>query len=252
MPISPATTRQGDDVTEWTDLRPFAATIQPTEQVLVVAAQNGGKSTLVATLTLDVPTLVAIDGKGQMTLPRSRTVELRQYPTVPDDRRVWERDIRRALAYRDGEGETNRVILRPHHLDTEGFDAHDAIFRAIYDRRGTVLWIDEIGATGATANRSQPWLRALTARGRTRGIGLWTCSQSYYGMFPAILRRNASYTLFGVLEAEDAATIRRDGIEIANSIRPRTGRFVAYAAGEREPYRLHLPIPDRLRGWKAP
>ena len=235
----------------YTDLRPFTAEIAHNAQCLVVAAQGGGKSTLVATLTLDVPTLVAIDGKGQMTLPRARIVDLPKYPTDPDALHRWNTDLRRALAYRDGK-DTDRVILRPHVLDTEGFDAHDAIFRAVYERRGTSLWIDEIGATGATANRSQPWLRALTARGRTRGIGLWTCSQAFYGMFPAILRRNASYTMFGVLEAEDAATIRRDKIELANSIRPHTGNFLVYTAGVREPERLHLPIPDRLRGWRAP
>ena len=235
----------------WADLPAFDHEIAGNAQVLVVAAQGGGKSTLVATLTLDVPTLVAIDGKGQLTLPRSRIVDLPKYPDEPEARRAWAERLTRSLAYRDGK-EPDRVILRPHPLDMEGFEAHDAIFRAVYARRGTILWIDEIGATGATANRSQPWLRAITARGRTRDIGLWTCSQSFYGMFPAILRRNASYTLFGVLEAEDAATIKRDRIEIANGIRPRTGRFVVYAAGEREPYRLHLPIPDRLRGWKAP
>lgn len=238
-------------MTAYADLRPFTAEIAASAQVLVVAAQGGGKSTLVATLTLDVPTLVAIDGKGQMTLPRSRIVELAKYPSDPDALAKWNADLRRALAYRDGR-ETDRVILRPHVLDTEGFECHDAIFRAVYERRGTLLWIDEIGATGATANRSQHWLRALTARGRTRGIGLWTCSQAFFGMFPAILRRNASYTLFGVLEAEDAATIRRDQIEIANTIRPHTGNFLVYTAGVREPERLHLPIPDRLRGWRAP
>ena len=237
----------------WESLNPFTAEIAANAQVLVVAAQGGGKSTLVATLTLDVPTLVAIDGKGQMTLPRSRIVELPKYPANDDGGQMgrWVDILTRALAYRDGK-DTDRVILRPHVLDTEGFEAHDAIFRAVYARRGTVLWIDEIGATGATANRSQPWLRALTARGRRRGIGLWTCSQAFYGMFPAILRRNASYTLFGVLEAEDAATIRRDKIELANSIRPHTGNFLVYTAGVREPERLHLPIPDRLRGWRAP
>jgi hypothetical protein len=235
----------------WDDLRPFAHTISPGDQVLVIAAMGGAKSTLVATLTLGVDTLVAIDGKGALRLPRSRIVELPKYPGNPEARAAWERDMRRALDYRDGR-EPDRVVIRPHVLDIDGFDVHDAIFHAVYDRRGTFLWIDEIGATGATPARVQPWLRALATRGRTRPVSVWTCSQSAFGLVPAIMRRNATYTIFGPIEPWDARDIPYRGIDIATTLPRKRGRFIVYVAGERDPYRLYLPIPPALHTWKAP
>ncbi len=236
----------------WRDLRPFDHTIEGSDQVLLVASTGGAKSTLVATLTLGVSSLVALDEKGALRLPRSRLVELPSYAATltkaePD---AYLDRVRAALRYRDNE--TNRIVLRPHDLDVDDFDAHDDIFHAVHERRGTILWIDEITATGATAQRSQRWLRALSARGRTRPVGLWTCTQAPYGITPPILRRNATYLIVGPLDPEDVADIHRPLIELAETLPPKSGRFLVYAAGEREPYRLYVPIPDVLKGWHAP
>ncbi len=237
---------------QWRDLRPFDHTIEGSDQVLLVASTGGAKSTLVATLTLGVSSLVALDEKGALRLPRSRLVELPSYAATvtkaePD---AYLDRVRQALRYRDNE--TNRIVLRPHDLDVDDFDAHDDIFHAVHERRGTILWIDEITATGATAQRSQRWLRALSARGRTRPVGLWTCTQAPYGITPPILRRNATYLIVGPLDPEDVADIHRPLIELAETLPPKSGRFLVYAAGEREPYRLYVPIPDVLKGWHAP
>lgn len=233
----------------WSSLRPYTDDIPRDSQVLLVSATGGAKSTLAASLLLREPSLVAIDAKAALVLPNARIVELPAF--VPDEPERYYGDVRAALAWREGH-ESNRVILRPHVLDAEHFDAHDAIFRAVYERRYTVLWIDEIGATGATPQRVQPWLRAISSRGRTRGIGLWTLTQAPFGMYPAILRRNANLTIVGALDPSDVADIPRPRIEIAETIPRKSGRFLVYVAGEREPYKLYVPIPPALRGWKAP
>lgn len=240
-----------DEAGPWRELRPFTHTIDIGDQVLIIAAMGGAKSTLAATLTLDVPTLVALDEKGALRLPNSRLIELPRYSADGPGREAWERQLRAHLRYRDGK-ETDRVVIRPNVLDVDGYDAHDAIFHAVYERRGTLLWIDEIGATGATPQRVQPWLRALGSRGRTRPVSVWTCSQSAFGLVPAILRRNATYTIFGPIEPWDARDIPYRGIELATTLPRKRGQFLVYVAGEAEPYRLHLPIPPRLRTWRAP
>lgn len=240
---------------EWARLRPFDRTIEASDQVLLIAATGGAKSTLVASLTLPVDSLVAIDEKARLTLPRARIVEL---PSRAD-REASEPGgylvtLRGALAWsRNGRArESHRVILRPHVLDVDDYAAHDDMFHAIYDRGHTITWIDEITATGASALRIMPWLKAISARGRTKGLGLWTCTQAPFGLTPGILRRNAKYLILGPLDPDDVADIHREGVELATAIPPGTGRFIVYAAGEREPYRLHVPIPPQLRGWKAP
>lgn len=233
----------------WASLRPYAEPIPSDAQVLLVSGTGGAKSTLAATMTLRVPSLVVLDDKAAMTLPHARVVELPPY-NADEPERYYD-VVRAAIAWREGH-ESNRVIVRPYVLDVEAFDAHDAIFRAVFERRHTVLWIDEIGATGATPQRSQPWLRAISARGRTRGVGLWTLSQAAYGMVPPLLRRNATLTILGSLDPDDVKDIPRPGVEIAESIPRKSGKFLVYVAGEREPYRLYLPIPPALKGWRAP
>jgi hypothetical protein len=200
-------------------------------------------------MTLRVPSLVVIDDKGSLTLPHARLIELPAYNADEPER--YYGAIRAGLSWREGH-ESNRVILRPYVLDAEGFEAHDAMFRAVFERRDTVLWIDEIGATGSTPQRSQPWLRAISARGRTRGVGLWTLTQAAYGMVPPILRRNATHTIVGSIDPDDIRDMPRPGVEIAETIPRKSGRFLVYVAGEREPYRLYLPIPPALRSWRAP
>ena len=236
-------------MTAWDDLPAFTGTIDGTDQVVCVAGTGGAKSTLVATLTLPVGSLVAIDDKGALHLPRAREIELPKYDRENPD--AYLGAVTRSLAWRDG-AMANRVILRPHALDVDDFDAHDLIFRAIYTRGETFLWIDEITATGATAQRAQPWLRALSSRGRTRGIGMVTCTQSPFGIMPPILRRNATYLILGSVDPQDVRDLNREGADIATTIPRKTGRFVVWTAGDRQPFRLYLPIPPALAGWRAP
>lgn len=236
----------------WRALRPYMGIIDGSDQVLLVASTGGAKSTLVATLTLHVQSLVALDEKGALRLPGARLVELPERASLvsKDAPGAYFEAVARAIAYRDDV--PSRIVLRPHVLDVDDFDAHNDIFHTIYDRPGTILWIDEVSATGATAQRAQRWLVGLSSRGRTRPVGIWTCTQSPWGMTPPIIRRNANLTIFGSLDPDDAVGISRPGIEIATTIPRKSGRFIVYVAGEREPYRLFVPIPDRLKGWKAP
>ena len=244
-----------DPARTWAKLAPFRATIDASDQVLVVAATGGSKSTLVASLTLPVDSLIAIDEKAQLTLPRARVVELpARAPMERAEPGSYLEHVRRAIAWSKAgqDRPSHRIVLRPDVLDVDEYAAHDDIFHAIYDRGHTITWIDEISATGASAFRIMPWLKGISARGRTRGLGLWTCTQAPVGLTPGILRRNARFLILGPLDPEDAAAIHRERVEIATTIPPKTGRFIVYVSGEREPYRLYVPIPPALRGWSAP
>lgn len=218
---------------------------EPNDQIFVVAGTGGGKSTLLATLTLDLPRLVAIDGKGSLTLPGAEVIELPQFGS-----QGFDSALERAFRWRN-HGKM-RVILRPHPLDTQNLACHDVIFAALYDQGPVFVWIDEISATGATASRCPPWLLALSARGRTRGIGIATCTQSAFAMTPLILRRNARFTLIGCSDAQDLAGIKREGIEAAAEIAPKSGTFLLYEQGVIPPKVLRFDIPPALKGWQAP
>ena len=235
----------------WRSLVPFGSPIDGSDQVLLIASTGGAKSTLAATLTLHTPSLVAIDEKARLTLPGATVVELPRYDHDDSGGSAFRSALQTALRWRpDDEG--NRIILRPYVLDIEDFDAHNDMYQAVYLRGHTLLWLDEITATGATAQRSQPWLRAISARGRTRGLGLLTLTQAPFGLTPAILRRNATYIIFGPIDPQDLDGINRERIEIAAELPRKSGLFLVYRAGERDPYRLPLPIPPALTHWEAP
>ena len=260
----------------WESLRPFEADIAPDAQVLIIAGQGGAKSTLTATLLLDSPSLVALDSKGRLTLPRARTIEL---PAFAEHRPGYLPGDSAAVVAYDGavagalklpgprtsrwvrlrgmsdpnDPASKRLILRVHPLDVDDAVVHDRIFRAIYlTRPDTITWVDEITGTGASAQSTPRWMRALTARGRTRGQGLWTMTQSPFGLVPPLIRRNADLIIIGSIDRADARGLPFDGAEIAAAIPRKTGRFIVYVSGESEPYRLFVPIPRELKDWKAP
>jgi DNA helicase HerA-like ATPase len=242
-------------VTAWEDLPEWTGPLESTDQILVVAATGGAKSTLLATITLDVSSLVVIDDKGAMALPRSRLVQL---PPWADGERdplradTFNRAVRDGLAWRDHTKAFNRVIVRFDPADVENVAAHDVVFWSIFSRGDTVCWVDEISATGATAQRAPAGLRAISARGRTRGVGLITASQRPFGLTPGIVRYNATYLIIGPVDPDDIKDLHREGVEIATTLPRKRGRFLLYVAGEQSPYRLFVPIPPALRGWKAP
>ena len=252
--VANAQTRPTEPPPEWSALPDFAERLPllASDQVLLIAGTGGAKSTLAATLTLRVPSLVAIDEKSRLTLPGATVHELPPFDHDDDaGGSAFRQALTDALRWRPPE-QGNRVILRPYVLDIEDFAVHDAIYQAVYLRGHTLLWIDEITATGATAQRSQPWLRAISARGRTRELGLITLTQAPFGLTPSILRRNAAYVIFGPIDPDDTGDLRRESIELATRLPLKAGYFIVYPKGERTVYRLRLPIPAGLRTWEAP
>lgn len=242
-------------MTAWEDLPEWTGPIGHTDQILCIAATGGAKSTMLATITLDVDSLVVIDDKGAMALPRARLVQLPAWADIERDplrASEFSRGVREGLAWQDHQKGSNRVIIRFDPADVENIAAHDAVFWAIFYRGHTLTWIDEISATGATAQRSPAGLRALSARGRTRGCGLITASQRPFGMVPGIVRYNATFLIVGPVDPDDVKDLHREAIEIATTLPRKRGQFLLYLAGEARPYRLYLPIPPALRGWTAP
>ena len=67
-----------------------------------------------------------------------------------------------------------------------------------------------------------------------------------------ILRSNASYLIVGPLDPEDTKGMTRPGVGLATRLPRKRGLFLVYVAGERDPYRLYVPIPAQLARWQAP
>jgi hypothetical protein len=215
--------------------------IESGNQIILIASTGGSKSTLVASLVVNAASLIAIDSKGELEFPNTLVVDL---PSIDD--KDFIRVLDRAIF------ENARVIIRPHILDLETIDVYDQIFFRIYARENVVVWIDEIGAIAKTSTVFPKWLAGCSNRGRTRGITLFSCSQAPYGQLPMCLRRNSTYSIFGVLMPSDVENLPYPDIDATLDIPIKSGKFVIYQTGIQGAKSLYVPIPKELKEWRAP
>lgn len=86
--------------------------------------------------------------------------------------------------------ETKKIIYTPDFEDmTE--ETYNDFFKWIYLRGNTILWIDELMSIGSV--QSYPIeLKRLATMGRSKGVGVWSCTQRPSGI-PAIVPANITY-----------------------------------------------------------
>lgn len=86
--------------------------------------------------------------------------------------------------------ETDKIIYVPD-FDEQNEENFDMFFRWIFERGNTILWIDELMSV-ASANRCPRQLHRIYTQGRSKGVGVWACSQRPSGI-PTIALANSQY-----------------------------------------------------------
>lgn len=137
-------------------MRPLE-TISPgwTDRAAFVGQTGSGKTTLAHEVCRLRPWVVAFDPKGMLDWPDYQ-VHTRLEPLTKDKH--------------------PRLIYRPTFEELDDAATVDASFEWIYERRNTVLYVDEIFAY-AESDASPWYLRACLTRGRERGISVYIASQ---------------------------------------------------------------------------
>ena len=215
------------------------------DQIIIMGGTGSGKSTLAAILVHQEKRVVIIDAKHRWTLPGFQIVKLPPFVSPS-----FGPALRKALAW---SSKPKRIILRLAPEDVFEEDPHEAIFAEVYRTKDWIVVIDEVAATGASAGHCPKNLKILSALGRTgANVTLISCSQRAFGLLPLLLKDNASWTLFGTTEAQAIQGIKREGIEQAVSIQPKTGVFLCYHQGHSTPYLFRAELPKELQGWEAP
>ena len=86
--------------------------------------------------------------------------------------------------------DTKKIIyVPPYEEQTE--DNFNQFFAWIFERGNTILWIDELMSIG-TSSRYPRELGRLYQQGRSKGVGIWACSQRPSGV-PLIATSSTSY-----------------------------------------------------------
>lgn len=86
--------------------------------------------------------------------------------------------------------DTKKIIYVPDY-DEQTLDTFNKFFRWIFERGNTVLWIDELMSIG-TVQSFPKELGRLMQQGRSKNVGVWSCTQRPSGI-PSCVPSNCSY-----------------------------------------------------------
>ena len=88
------------------------------------------------------------------------------------------------------EVETKKIIFVPDY-ENQTIADFDRFFKWIFDRGNTILWVDELMSIG-TVNSFPKQFGRLMTQSRSKGIGVWCCSQRPSAI-PSIAMANSDY-----------------------------------------------------------
>lgn len=201
-------------------------TIEPNKHVLICGMTGTGKSYLCENYLRTYKYVVKLDTKDETGERRSEGKSpwsgLREGKDFTVVHRLEDLD----------EVETDKIIFVPDY-DEQNEDTYNQFFRWIFERGNTILWIDELMSIG-TVNSFPRELGRIMTQGRSKGVGVWACTQRPSGI-PSCVPANASYFfVFDMSLPQD----RKKLVETTGMVKmfeyPKGYNFWYYKMGERE------------------
>lgn len=202
------------------------------KHVLVVGATGTGKSYLAEQYLKGYEYVIKLDTKNE-------TAERYRDGLSPWDGLEEGKHFTVVYRFEDlEEVETTKIIyVMPFEEQTkEGFDQ---FFNWVFKRENTIVWIDELMSVG-TVNSYPISLGRLYQQGRSKGIGIWSCSQRPSGI-PSIAPANSNYIFcFNLyLKADRKRMVDATGMDELDTL-PEGHNFWFYKMGDRQPTKAVL------------
>lgn len=173
--------------------------IKPNEHVFIGGRTGTGKTWLAKKYLTNYEFVVALDTKGMLVQdwtepgPKELTVVTR----LADLEKV----------------KTPKIIYQPT-WDEMTFDHYNAFFFWIYQRRNTIVWIDEAMSVCPNPMKIPDGYRACLTRGRQLNIGVWSLSQRPSGLPQVILSEATHFFVFDLSLPQD----REKLVEITGAV----------------------------------
>jgi len=162
--------------------------IKPSEHVFIAGKTGTGKTWLTRKYLAGYKNVVCLDTKG-----------VTPWPEVKSDVTIITKlsDIDRV--------ETPKIIYRPIANEmNETF--YNALFRWVYFRRNTIVWVDEVMSIG-TPYRMPFFYKACLTRGRELGVGVWSLTQRPSGIPTLAMSEATHFMIFDLNMPQDRLKI---------------------------------------------
>ena len=159
-------------------------TIPTDKHVLICGTTGTGKSVLVEQYLKNYKYVVKLDTKDE-------TAERRKKGVSAWDGLIEGKHFTVVSRLEDLDNvETDKIIFNPSYYEqTE--DMFNMFFDWVFLRENTIVWIDEL--MGFTSSQKCPKsLARCYTQGRSKNVGIWSCSQRPSGI-PAIALSNSDY-----------------------------------------------------------
>ena len=158
--------------------------IKSSEQVFIVGMTGSGKSYFAETYLRNYDYVIKLDTKREFEERRRDGLSPWRGLKEGKDFEVVEHleDIQYCTA--------KKIIYAPvfSELDEEYYNE---FFRFCFERENTIVWVDELMSI-TSSQKLPPQLKRITTQGRSKNVGLWSCTQRPAGV-PQIIPANATH-----------------------------------------------------------
>lgn len=159
--------------------------IKSHEHVFIAGRTGSGKSVTAEYYLAGYDYVIKLDTKDEVSERRANKQPLWRGLEEGKDYTVITR-----LAELDNV-ETHKVIYVPDFTE-QTQDHYNSLFKWVYERQNTILWIDELMSIAENPSRYPPYLKALYTRGRSKNVAVWSLTQRPKDI-PTIVMANSTH-----------------------------------------------------------
>lgn len=172
--------------------------ILPDEHVFICGATGSGKTVLAKSYLSRYDQVIVLDCKGTFKFEPFLTLDKDyvRYETIKDFNKKQKFD---------------KIVYRPN-IYENNVDFYDKFFEYCYNRRNTIVLIDEAMSV-CTSYKIPFYYKACLTRGRELGVSCWNCTQRPSGVNQLIMTESMHWFIFRL----NAATDRKKLVECSGN-----------------------------------
>lgn len=180
----------------------MSQTIKPNEHVFIVGTTGSGKSYFAESYLANYDYVIKLDSKDEYSERQA------------DGLSAW-RGLIEGVDFEHinnlseiSDCECKKIIYTPN-IYEQIEDFYDEFFRFCYERGNTLVWVDELMSVSSAA--SCPfWLKVIATRGRSKNVGLWSCSQRPTGVPKIIISNSKHFVVYNLPSFDDRQTLYKN------------------------------------------